>query len=195
MTVKCVVDNLERLPPDSAIRKSGRSYFGTDTAMPFKAGDVFVVYVLVHSPVGDWFYVDFVGSRKAPYPSPVHRDFFVVLDPAPSRFWETWTTDSEIGGAGTVSAFPEWRQEGFYQRLLNEEEPEQSAFIRRKNEMDHEFPNPWKFLTATDFGFPWVQCPDCDEAWQTDRIAGVVDCPKCGKPWNNPFYAKTKVSK
>ena len=28
-----------------------------------------------------------------------------------------------------------------------------------------------------------------NEAWRTDRVAGIVDCPKCGKHWNNPHYS------
>ena len=189
MIVQAVLSRVDELPPTSPLLARREAFFGrADEPMPFRAGDVFVVYARAHSEIGDWYFIDPVRLARVPYPCPYHQDFFTVLDPTPSRFWESWEGETGIDGPGLVQAFPEWRRPGFFGRLLDEEEPEQSEFVRRKRDMEREFPNPWRLEAATDFGFPWVQCPACDEAWTTDRVAGVVDCPKCGKQWNNPHY-------
>jgi hypothetical protein len=190
MIVQVAFSRVDELPPTSPLLARREAFFGrADESMPFRAGDVFVVYVHARSKIGDWYFIDPIQSVGTPYPCPYHQDFFTVLDPTPSRFWESWDGETGIDGPGFVQSFPEWRRPGFYERLLDEKEPEQSEFVRRKRDMDREFPNPWWLKAATDFGFPWVQCPDCDEAWRTDRVAGIVDCPKCGKHWNNPHYS------
>ena len=190
MRVKCVRSNLEEFSSKAVIDRLRVDISDEDgESQVVEKGKIYTVYALSFSENVPVYYICFF--RDANFPFPVFFDFFDILDPRPSRYWQWYNVTYESTGVSPQLVYEEWGKDPlYYEHLLDGQQPEKRIFLKYKALMDVEFPDPELAMEAhTIEGEPeWVMCPNCCDAWQPGRVFAITKCKNCWTTMNNPLW-------
>lgn len=127
-----------------------------------------------------------VMSEAHSFPVAVESSNVDIIDNKISSFWVYGTENSSSNKV--ILSFPEWANDSyFYQNLVESNGKAGVVFRAYQQDLDMEFASPDIILSASILQDNWVQCPKCDEAWQSNKCGEVVSCPKCNSLLLNPF--------
>ena len=179
MQVKCV-----SLVP--AIGSAGiKPINGTITDESITLGRHYIVYAIevVNGRVLYWIECD-LGVA---WPEPFDSTLFEVVSGELSSEWRLASlTHLFIGPSVWVNG--EQGGHHFGDRLTDGEPEAVAKFNAVKDVMELEFVDDRSSVTARVVDGKWLQCPHCDEVWESSSPYGQVRCPTCRKVSRNPGY-------
>lgn len=154
--------------------------------LPLDVGRTYLVYAMAVDDISTWYYI--LEEERDTYPKAYAAPFFSVVDPRPSSLWVERQTKT-----GRMLAFPAWFDDPhFYEHLIDGEEAQEKAFSEARARMDLEFDPPPVQTAAIALSDRWVQCPVCEEAWETDSREVLLRCINrlCWTLLLNPFAGR-----
>lgn len=117
------------------------------------------------------------------YPHPYDATLFSVESGVPSSLWEICLTPSMFIGPQA------WVRTPYFGDKLTDGDPVAVAqFAKFKGLMDLEFEDASVSQTATILDDKWIQCPDCQDAWESESTYAMVRCPTCAGVFRNPRF-------
>lgn len=159
----------------------------------------------------EFYYLDLPTFAPVGYP----WDLFEIIDNRCSRHWG-FTYHKCMNAI--LWAFPEWAHEwvcrnddyeyineGFYERLLNNNTKNLETFKMYKDLMDLEFPNDEiteisQVVGRENYAHPSFLCPCCQCIWVKENpldewsdLDAMVRCSLCQKVSHNPLYKEKTV--
>jgi rubrerythrin len=123
---------------------------------------------------------------------------FEILDNKISQFWYLKFLKEEYLMHAIWGYYELVNDEYHNDDLMKEnkdynEEKEKKAleiFLKRKKEIDMEFPDWCIKVTGQIIDSKTLKCPICGAIWESNSIFGMVECPKCKTIMHNPKYKK-----
>lgn len=185
MIVKCKAKWGKDLPEKCQQPEDG---FGIDHEFSLILGNYYIVYGITLWRGYIWYYLCDESYSYYPFwnPSPL----FEVANKNLSKYWVYNLRVSDKDNHLNIT-FPEWANDCYYyDRLTDGYFKDIEVFKKYKYLMDLEFPDPSVTVFATELDAPWLLCPICIDAWESNSQDGMVICPMCKNKLHNPRYKK-----
>lgn len=153
---------------------------------------VYVVYGITVRDGDIWYYI--CDEHFTYYPRWKPSYMFDVVDSTLSRYWiySQKKLDSYVKPYPIIT-FPEWANNhpDFYDKLTDNESHETELFLKYKELMDIEFPNPLITEKAHLVDEQSIMCPACSNVWEhQNSVDAMVKCPSCNVVVHNPRYTR-----
>lgn len=198
MKVKCIIKDINLLDK-KMLAGMDESFFPTDGYIDeLSVEEAYIVYG-VRFIKGMPFYCLQLDDR-IPYPQLYISLLFEVIDPTPSKYWEVGIPWEHNGTFTTDLFFKEWVQDYcFFENLIDECTEEKEIFSKYKKLIAKPYTKKQEIYQddtleyiADIVGDSWVLCPQCSDAWETEKYIGTITCPNkdCGVLLNNPYAPK-----
>ncbi|MCC7508392.1 MAG: hypothetical protein IT464_03340 [Planctomycetes bacterium] len=173
MKVKCVRLNPVIEPGDQS------PIHGELSPDQLTVGRCYVVYAIEVRDGRAILWID--SDYRLQWPSPVDASLFVVEAGAVSRLWVvTFTPHLWIAPRPCIES------EFFFDRLTDGDSEAVAAFSKMKEFMDLEFTDQTVEATARVIDDAWLQCPNCQDAWESQHDSALVRCTSCQAILRNP---------
>jgi len=200
MIVKCIANRINFIDGLTKLGRELRESTGVGNhQLDITIGRFYVVYGVALRQTGPWYFISDDLYNYTSYPIAYPSALFELLDEKSSVCWLNKYQAKEIKNlqtkADVLYTFTEWsNNDMFYEHLVNGDNEVLSVFNQKKLFMDMEFPNPSCNTRAKILGEGWVQCIQCENAWELKSCLGMLKCPKCHTILLNPVYLEKDKS-
>ncbi|RNA63017.1 hypothetical protein D1631_14290 [Chryseobacterium nematophagum] len=157
---------------------------------PLTIDQEYTVYAIEYTEESrvNFFILDESGNT---YPQNYPSEFFQITDSKMSKYWEGFTGKENYPTEPlfpNLITFKEWKNNKYFEEEMMDNIGNANIIFKKyQNLINNEFPDS-QLKNAISMDKNWVMCPNCDNAWQTDNINGIIECPKCHIKQNNPHY-------
>jgi 4-hydroxy-3-methylbut-2-en-1-yl diphosphate synthase IspG/GcpE len=102
-----------------------------------------------------------------------------ITDGRLSKYWVIGNVESDNNQPPIIS-FHEWANDFlFFEDIVNGGKAG-SIWRSYQNKFEHEFAEESISKTAITLAGNWVQCAECDDAWEEKNDCEIISCPNCG---------------